>query len=548
MAETGLSDIRRRGADPPPRLGELLVSRGALDAVALAGLLRRQAGTGARLGELAVIHGGVSRAAVTEALAEQNRLERVDPRQGAPDPALLPPARMAAALQRRALPWRPSADGRGLVFATPEPERLRREAAALRRDFRLPSDATVQAAICGAQEFDEALQALHPQARAARAAARTPRRLSARGLAALPGRLAAIAASAGLAALAAAHPLQALQIAFAGALALNALNIGLRVAAMALPAPAPPPAPRLLREAGGPELLPTITIIAALYKEPQAAAGLVRALAALDYPPERLDVLLALEEDDEATAAALRAAAPPPWMRLVVTPDGRPRTKPRALNHALDFARGAVVAVYDAEDRPAPDQLRRAAAAFAQAPAQVACLQARLAFDNYADGWIPRCFAIEYISWFHLLLPGFARLGFPLPLGGTSLFVRRRALEKLGAWDAHNVTEDADLGVRLARAGYRTLLLDSETAEEAVRRPLAWIRQRSRWQKGYLATWLTHMRNPLRLYRDLGPAGFWGFQALFLGAAGAFLSQPLLWSAWVWWSLAGGPGWLVWSL
>ncbi|MEM1315242.1 MAG: glycosyltransferase family 2 protein, partial [Pseudomonadota bacterium] len=268
----------------------------------------------------------------------------------------------------------------------------------------------------------------------------------------------------------------------------------------------------------------------------------------LDYPRERLEVLLAVEEDDRETIAALRDAAPPDWMRIIETPEGRPRTKPRALNHALDFASGALIAVYDAEDRPPPDQLRRAAETFAQAPAQIACLQARLTFYNAESGWIPRCFAIEYHTWFRVTLPALARLGFPLPLGGTSLFMRRRALERLGAWDAHNVTEDADLGMRLARAGYRTALLDSETQEEAVRRPWAWIRQRSRWQKGYLVTWCTHMRSPARLWRDLGPTGFLGFQLLFLGSAGAALTQPLLWSAWIWWGLAGGSAALVWSL
>ncbi|MEE3102021.1 MAG: glycosyltransferase family 2 protein, partial [Pseudomonadota bacterium] len=135
-----------------------------------------------------------------------------------------------------------------------------------------------------------------------------------------------------------------------------------------------------------------------------------------------------------------------------------------------------------------------------------------------------------------LILPAMRRMGFPLPLGGTSLFFRRRALERLGAWDAWNVTEDADLGLRLARAGYETGLIDSDTQEEAVSRPWAWIRQRSRWQKGYVHTWVTHMRRPWRLWRELGTVGFLGFQAHFIGAASAFLGQPLLWSAWFAWS------------
>ncbi|WP_375690470.1 glycosyltransferase [Pseudooceanicola sp. LIPI14-2-Ac024] len=279
--------------------------------------------------------------------------------------------------------------------------------------------------------------------------------------------------------------------------------------------------------------LPRISILVPLYKERRIAGALVERLRALDYPRGRLEVLLVLEEKDDTTAAALAAAALPPWMRVIRVPDGKPRTKPRAMNYALDFCRGDIIGVYDAEDAPEADQLLRVAAEFAAAPPEVACLQGRLDFYNARQNWLSRCFAIEYNTWFRVLLPGMARLGLAIPLGGTTLFVRRDALEAVGAWDAHNVTEDADLGLRLARHGWHTRVIVSTTAEEANCHVLPWIRQRSRWLKGYMVTYLVNMRRPLRLWRDLGPRRFLGFQAHFVSALAQFLLGPLLLSVWL---------------
>jgi cellulose synthase/poly-beta-1,6-N-acetylglucosamine synthase-like glycosyltransferase len=225
------------------------------------------------------------------------------------------------------------------------------------------------------------------------------------------------------------------------------------------------------------------------------------------------------------------------------------------MNYALDFAHGEVVGILDAEDRPAPDQLTRVAAALRAAPPEVACVQCQLSYYNASENWITRCFQIEYSIWFEVLLTGFQRLGLPIPLGGTSVYFRRRALEALGGWDAHNVTEDADLGMRLARRGMRCAVLDSVTGEEANCRAGPWIRQRSRWLKGYLLTWLSHMRAPLRLWRELGLRGFLGLNVLFLGAAATYLAMPLFWVS-VIGGLATGqsvwgpaiPDWALWPL
>ena len=310
----------------------------------------------------------------------------------------------------------------------------------------------------------------------------------------------------------------ALTLAFTAAMKLGALVQTLR------PSPPEPANPAIIAR------LPTVSIMVALYKESDIAARLVRRLGRLDYPRELLDILLVVEEDDKQTRTALARADLPPWMRVVVAPRGRVKTKPRALNFALTQCRGSIVGVYDAEDAPEPDQIRKVVTRFHQRGPQVACLQGVLDFYNPTRNWLSRCFTIEYASWFRVVLPGLQRLGLPLPLGGTTLFFRREVLEQLGGWDAHNVTEDADLGMRLVRHGYRTEVIATTTYEEANCLALPWVKQRSRWVKGYMITYLTHMRDPALLWRQLGPRAFLGFQILFLGSLSQALLLPLMWS------------------
>lgn len=280
--------------------------------------------------------------------------------------------------------------------------------------------------------------------------------------------------------------------------------------------------------------MPMISVLVPLYKEAEISAALLKRLRRLQYPKDRLQVLLALEEGDSVTRLAIAAATLPSWVQVIEVPAwGALKTKPRALNYALNFCRGEIIGVWDAEDAPVPDQLRQVAAAFAAAPPEVACFQGVLDYYNPQANWISRCFTLEYASWFRVVLPGIARLGLVVPLGGTTMFVRRQVLDDLGGWDSHNVTEDADLGVRLFRAGYRTEMLPSTTFEEATCTPPAWTRQRSRWLKGFMATYLVHMRQPVQLLRDLGWRAFLGFQVFFLGTVGLFLLAPVLWSYWL---------------
>ncbi len=280
---------------------------------------------------------------------------------------------------------------------------------------------------------------------------------------------------------------------------------------------------------------PVVSVMVALYRESSIAPRLVRRLSRLDYPHDLLDIVLIVEEDDKMTRAALADADLPPWMRVVAVAAGTIKTKPRALNFALDLCRGSIIGVYDAEDAPEPDQISRVVNRFHQRGAEVGCLQGVLDFYNPTTNWLSRCFTIEYATWFRLVLPGLQRLGLPIPLGGTTLFFRRAALEAVGAWDAHNVTEDADLGIRLYRHGYRTELIDTVTREEANCRALPWVKQRSRWLKGYMMTWATHMRDPVLLWRQLGAWRFAGFQVLFVCTLTQFLLAPVLWSFWLIW-------------
>jgi cellulose synthase/poly-beta-1,6-N-acetylglucosamine synthase-like glycosyltransferase len=269
--------------------------------------------------------------------------------------------------------------------------------------------------------------------------------------------------------------------------------------------------------------LPTYSIVVALYRESAAVAGLVASLRALNYPLEKLDIKFVLEPDDHETRQTLAKLQLGPPFEIIIAPNHGPRTKPKALNAVLPFVRGKFVAVFDAEDRPEPDQLRLALEAFVETDERLACVQARLTIDNTADSWLTRVFTAEYAGLFDVFLPGLAAWRLPLPLGGSSNHFRTDVLRRIGAWDPYNVTEDADLGMRLARFGYRTAVIASTTYEEAPSRLGPWLRQRTRWFKGWMQTWLVHMRAPRRLVSDLGMSGFAVFQLVVGGTVLAAL-------------------------
>lgn len=274
---------------------------------------------------------------------------------------------------------------------------------------------------------------------------------------------------------------------------------------------------------------PLFSVLVPMYKEPETVKQMVASLAAMDYPADRKDVQILLEADDAVTLAAARALDLPQGFRVTEIPESFPRTKPKACNIGLHLARGQYLVIYDAEDLPEKDQLKKAVMAFEASPSGVACVQSRLNYYNPRQNVLTRWFTAEYSAWFDLQLPGLAALNAVIPLGGTSNHFKTRVLQELMGWDAYNVTEDCDLGVRLARAGYTTRMLETTTWEEACSDLRFWIKQRTRWQKGYIQTWFVHMRSPLRLLRELGALNFLHYHLLIGGVTFSVLVNPVFW-------------------
>ena len=287
--------------------------------------------------------------------------------------------------------------------------------------------------------------------------------------------------------------------------------------------------------------LPRYTVLVPVYREANVIGELMGNLGGLDYPAEKLEVLVLLESDDTETIEAARAAQPPATVRLVIVPDAQPKTKPKACNVGLFLARGDLLVIYDAEDRPEAQQLRKAVAAFEQAGPKTICMQARLRYWNYSTNLLTRMFSLEYGYWFGTMLPGLDRMALPIPLGGTSNHFRVPELRSLIGWDPHNVTEDADLGLRAAVEGYRVGVIDSDTEEEACAEIRPWIRQRTRWIKGYMQTALVHLRSPRRLVRQIGLVDALAFLLLIGGTPLTFLLAPIMWAGTAAWYGFGEP-------
>ncbi len=285
--------------------------------------------------------------------------------------------------------------------------------------------------------------------------------------------------------------------------------------------------------------LPSYSVLVPLFRETAVLKQLIGGLMALDYPVAKLDIKLILEEEDTLMQRAVMALQLPGHFDVIIVPAGRPQTKPRALNYALQFSRGELLTIYDSEDIPEPDQLRRAAAIFAARDDGLACLQAVLTYYNPNENWLTRQFTAEYAALFNVLLPALAASGLPLPLGGTSNHFRTAALRAVGAWDPFNVTEDADLGYRFRRMGFETDAFASRTYEEANTQLWNWMKQRRRWLKGFLHTWLVLMRHPLQLLRETGLSGFWTIQCMSLGVFASALLHPFLLAHSLWFFLSG---------
>ncbi len=511
----------------------------------LAGILARDDGTdlisvldaltearqsGAPLPQALTAHGAAAGERLLRALSHKHRVMSLTRADTPPDDDLGTLLPLDFCLKHTVFPW--MRIGRTTVVAGADPESFDTLAPLIERQL-----GAAMFAVAPERDIHDAIAAQHAQTLVEAAEHKVPLEESCRDINEVTGKRAFFAVALVLPAiwLLAQSPQAFFAVVLGLAVLSLVLNQALKVAS-AVATLMPRKMPRSESDAGP---MPLVTVLVPLFREENIADMLVKRLRALRYPKSRLDVVLVLEAEDGLTQDTLSRTELPPWMRVIEVPKGEVLTKPRALNYALNFCRGEIIGIYDAEDAPAPDQINRVADFFRSAPPDVACVQGILDFYNPKSNWLARCFAIEYVTWFRVILPGLARLNLAIPLGGTTLFIRREVLEEVHGWDAHNVTEDADLGIRLARYGYRTVPLATVTQEEANNRLWPWVKQRSRWLKGYMVTYLVHMRRPLQLLKDLGPWKFAGFQVLFLAAILQFALAPLLWSFWL--VLAGVP-------
>jgi cellulose synthase/poly-beta-1,6-N-acetylglucosamine synthase-like glycosyltransferase len=517
------------------RLGELLVASGAIDPETLRNALAHQRRTGDRLGTILVSRGLISEDRLAGVLGRQLQLSYVHADALRPTKAALEELPENLCRAHRLLPL--SIGDGTLVVALADP--LDPEAAhALRTASRLPvrvviaSESAIVAALerVYAEHYVQLSTTELVRRRPAESAHRVLTRVQALVFAAL-----AVITLVGLAA--AFVPtlivLTCIATAFYFAIAVYRVALVIRTLDHAPELPVSETEVALLDES----LLPRFTILVPLFREAAVLPGLIAALERIDYPTTKLEVKLLLEEDDAETLDALRAISLGPHFQRVIVPASEPRTKPKACNYGLLHARGDYVVIFDAEDLPDPDQLKKVVVAFRKATPDVVCIQAKLNYWNADQNLLTRWFTSEYSMWFDLFLPGLDATGAPIPLGGTSTHFRLDKLLELGAWDPFNVTEDADVGIRLARAGYRTAMVDSVTLEEANSRVYNWIRQRSRWVKGYVQTWLVHMRHPVLLWRQLGARNFLSFQLVVGGTFMTMLINPIFWALTSLWAL-----------
>lgn len=513
--------ISARGTKP---LGVCLVDRGLITPEQLDQALCHQRRQKALVGEILVSEGLVSRDDILTALCEQTGLRIADLERFPPVRKLCDLRPVEFWLEHNAIPW--MCIGPVLLIATAQPNMFE----TIQRNLK-DSGYSVLPALAAPDQIDQALARTFSDVLAFKAENRVDEAYSCRSWTP-KARIRPAMLLLGLCTLFVAFPSIGVRALLTASLGSLILFMILRMVGFFAFLSRQPVQENLIIVPDNP--LPCVSIMVPLYKEREIAGALIKRLQRLTYPKALLDVILVLEESDDITRQTVAKADLPSWIRTIEVPalNGL-TTKPRAMNFALDFCRGEIIGVWDAEDAPEPDQLERVVTRFDQVDEDIVCLQGVLDYYNPRSNWRSRCFTVEYNSWFRVVLQGIARLGLVVPLGGTTFFFRRDKLLELGGWDAHNVTEDADLGVRLVRAGYRTEMVNTTTYEEANFRAWPWVKQRSRWLKGFMVTYLVQMRSPMRLLQDLGLARFLGIQAFFLGTIGQFLLAPVMWTFWL---------------
>jgi glycosyltransferase XagB len=510
-----------------PRLGEELASRGLITEEELGEAIAEQERVGGRIGEVLVLGGALEEHALLRVLAERQRLPIVDLSKF--DPSKAPVDAIPEPLARRLHCLPIAIDDQYLFVAVPDaPDR------ALAEEIEEHTHLKVRPFLAPASEIDALMRRIHGDeyTRVARfdLMERFPESSAHKVLSSGQKGFFIVAAILVLAAAAVFFIPTAITI-FAIASLAYTLNSGYKLVTgyAALDHHYDDDASPEEIAALDTRTLPVYTVLVPLFREASVLNQLVNSVESLDYPRRKLDVRLLCEEEDDETIDAIKALNLPPHFELIIVPASNPQTKPKACNFGLLGAKGKYVVIYDAEDRPEPDQLKRAVVMFERVGESVVCIQAKLNFFNQYTNLLTRWFSLEYATLYDLIMPGLDARHEPIPLGGTSNHIRLAPLVELGGWDPFNVTEDADLGIRLHKAGLRTIMMDSTTLEEANTQLPNWIRQRSRWIKGYMQTWLVYMRHPLRLIHDVGFRGFLSFQ-LMVGGAFIFLINPFFWA------------------
>ena len=527
-----MSDLFLRLPDPEAavspserlQLGRVMVNAGLLTQGNLVHALDLQRHIDAPLGEILIAEGLASATDILQMVSRQHNIHVADLTADPPDPSLSAMLPSALCLKYRCVPWLRIGDV--LLVGTQHPDEFNRLCACLgeRRRRLLP-------VLVEEKQIRKHITALYGDELAQKAATRVPAIESCRSWDPTsplrkPIALALLAILVSALVMFPAWTITVcILIAFVTLVMSTVLKVAAFVAQMTKITQDTNTTADLTR---GAFPLPKVSVLMPLLNEKEIAGKLVQRLTRLTYPKSLLEVVLVLEQHDTVTRDTIARTELPSWISVIEVPSAnRLTTKPRALNYALDFCRGSIIGVWDAEDAPEPDQIEKV----------VTRLQGVLDYYNPKTNWISRCFTIEYATWWRMILPGVAQLGLVIPLGDTTLFFRRNILEKLCGWDAHNMTEDADLGIRLARHGYVTELIHTVTFEEANSRAWPRVKQRSRWLKGFVITWLVHMRAPRALLRDLGFIRFMGVQTLLLATFAQFAFAPLLWSFWI--TLAG---------
>ena len=517
-------------------LGDLLVARRILSLAQFDEAVRLAETWSVRLGDAILARNWIAPEALYQGMAYHYDLPFVDLVQEAPDPALLVGAEIDIYTQTLTVPWQRRDDRLMIATAVPGP------ATVLFARRRWGPD--VQFVIASKFDIVWAVQSAFADTmshRAVLALAEHDPVLSARqvltpgqvviGYALITGLLAGLALNP-IATLIAVNV--AMSVFYLGNFIFKGILVSVGGGRSAAADEAIAIEARALRD----EELPVFTVLVPMFRESKMLPGLADALRALDYPLGKLDIKIVLEANDAETLEVARTLGLEGVFEIIRVPPSQPQTKPKACNFALQFARGEYLVVFDAEDRPEPDQLRKVVATFRRSPANTACLQCRLSYYNVGENWLTRMFTLDYSLWFDHVLPGLERLNVPIPLGGTSNHFKIDVLRELHGWDPFNVTEDADIGIRLTQKGYRVGVVDSTTFEEATCQAANWTRQRSRWMKGYMQTFLVHMRRPLHLVRTTGLIGFFGFVFFIGGTVLSALFNPVFWLMYLGWLVA----------